>query len=60
MKDIKPKRLHKSLETICNLNRENLTGYREPTKPTETDPTTATVTIIVTTVNTGIADKILI
>lgn len=57
MKNIKSKRLHKSLETICDLNRGNFKDYRETAKPTETDPTTATVTIIVTTVNGGIAGK---
>lgn len=59
MKNLKSKRLHKSSETICDFNRGNLKDYRENTRPTETDPTTATVTIIVTTVNTGFAGKML-
>ncbi|GAB2972228.1 hypothetical protein GCM10027049_02380 [Mucilaginibacter puniceus] len=60
MKNIKSKRLHKSLETVCDFNRGNTKAYSETTKPTETDPTTATVTIIITTVNTGHAGKMLI
>jgi hypothetical protein len=60
MKNLKSKRLHKSLETICDFNRGKSKDYRDTTHPTETDPTTATVTIIVTTVNTGHAGKMLI
>lgn len=52
--------MHKSLETICDFNRGKSKDYRDTTHPTETDPTTATVTIIVTTVNTGHAGKMLI
>lgn len=59
MKNFKSKKLHKSSETVCDYNRGNLKDYRETTRPTETDPTTATVTIIVTTVNTGYSGRML-
>lgn len=57
MKNLKSKKLHKEVATVCDFNRGILqTGFSDTT-PTETDPTTATVTIIVTTVNTHVAYK---
>lgn len=57
MKNLKSKKLHKEVATVCDFNRGILTGGYSDTVPTQTDPTTATVTIIVTTVNTGLAHK---
>ncbi|MCR8560358.1 hypothetical protein KXD93_22080 [Mucilaginibacter sp. BJC16-A38] len=57
MKNFKSKKLHKRLDTICDFNRGTLGAGFPDTTPTETDPTTATVTIIVTTVNTHASQK---
>gem|GEM_PF-3977504 len=53
MKNLRSRKLNKRINTICDFNRGNYRGSLfETTTPTETDPTTATVTIIITTVNT--------
>lgn len=57
MKNSKSKRLHKRIDTICDFNRGNLFGGTPETTAPETDPTTATMTIVITTVNTHVAPK---
>jgi hypothetical protein len=58
MKNIRSKKLNKTVNTVCDFNRGNLAHlFDGTTTPTETDPTTATVTIIITTANTGIKAK---
>jgi len=58
MKNIRPKKFNKRINTICDFNSENLRGsFSDINNPTETDPTTATVTIVITTANAGIPAK---
>lgn len=53
MKNLKSIKLNKRISTVCDFNRENLGGlFTDTNTPTESDPTTATVTIIITTANT--------
>ncbi|MES2376716.1 MAG: hypothetical protein V4553_09060 [Bacteroidota bacterium] len=53
MKNLRSKKLIKRISTVCDFNRGNSRGSLFDTNmPTETDPTTATVTIIITTANT--------
>jgi len=49
MKNLKSKRLNKRIDTIYDFNRGILMGGLTPTT-VETDPTTATMTIVITTV----------
>jgi len=52
MKNLRPKKLSKKINTVCDFNRGNLKGSFLDTTPTETDPTTVTATIVLTTINT--------
>ena len=57
MKTLKPKKLNKTIATICDFNSgypKNNSGETDP--PTGTDPTNTTITII-TTVNTHLAGQ---
>jgi len=57
MKNLKSKKLHRRLDTICDFNRGILTGGYSETDPPQTDPTSATMTIVITTINTHAAQK---
>lgn len=56
MKISQSKQLNKRIDTICDFTSGTIKGSLFET-PTETDPTTATVTIIVTTINTHLVGQ---
>jgi len=51
MKKIQSKKLSKKVSTICDFNRGTSEAIFGTTKP-QTDPTTVTVTLITTTIQT--------
>lgn len=57
MKNLRSKKLNKKVNTICDFNRGNLWGSFSETTPAETDPTTVTATIVLTTINTHLAGQ---
>ncbi|MCQ6958323.1 hypothetical protein [Mucilaginibacter aquariorum] len=58
MKNLKSKRLNKRMDTICDFNRGILKGSLMPTT-VETDPTTATMTIVITTVTHNVGKRLM-
>ncbi|WP_162996293.1 hypothetical protein [Mucilaginibacter celer] len=55
MKNARSKKLRKKISTICDYNSTGLPGTGDDT--TSGTDTTATLTIITTTINTGISPK---
>jgi len=56
MKNLTSKKLNKKIETVCDFKGENLRGFSDTTPP-ETDPTTVTATIVLTTINTHLVGQ---
>lgn len=57
MKNLRSKKLNKTVQTVCDFNRVNQWSSLSDTRPVETDPTTVTATIVLTTINTHMAGQ---